>query len=98
MTVAPRSAPRLSGYLHHNSTGQARVRINGEDHYLGGYRSEVSRRKYGKLIAQHASGLPLDPSQTTDEEDSGLSVVELSAWISPLHGSLAATQCGKSHS
>ena len=77
MTVAPRSAPRIPGYLHHKSTGQARVRINGEDHYLGDYGSEASRRKYGELIAQHASGLPLDPFQSTDEDDTGLSVAEL---------------------
>lgn len=72
------SAPRIPGYLHHKGTGQARVRINGEDYYLGPYGSEASRRKYGELIAQHASGLPLDPFQVTDgEDDPGISIAVL---------------------
>ena len=39
-------------YLLHKATGQARVRINGRDHYLGQYRSPKSRQRYDELIAE----------------------------------------------
>lgn len=58
---------RIPGYLLHKATGQARVRINGQDFYLGEYGSPASRVKYGELIAQFASGLPVDPFATDDE-------------------------------
>ena len=46
-------------YLLHQPTGQARVRINGKDHYLGEYGSEESRIRYGELIAKHAGGIQI---------------------------------------
>jgi integrase len=61
--------PRIPGYLLHKSTGQARVRINGQDFYLGEYGTPASRVKYGELIAQFASGLPIDPFAVTDEDN-----------------------------
>ncbi len=39
-------------YLLHKPTGQARVRIDGKDHYLGEYGSPDSRQKYDDLIAE----------------------------------------------
>lgn len=39
-------------YTHHKSTNQARVRINGKDHYLGEYGSPESRERYDDLIAE----------------------------------------------
>lgn len=39
-------------YLLHKSTGQARVRIGGKDHYLGRYGSPESRDRYDDLIAE----------------------------------------------
>ena len=46
--------PKLTkpSYLHHKPTGQARVRINGRDIYLGPYRSPESREKYEAVIAE----------------------------------------------
>ncbi|APZ94609.1 tyrosine-type recombinase/integrase [Fuerstiella marisgermanici] len=44
---------RIPGYLHHKPTGQARVRLNGKDHYLGPYGSDESRRRYDELIAEY---------------------------------------------
>jgi len=38
-------------YQHHKATGQARVTINGKDHYLGPHDSEESHQKYDDLIA-----------------------------------------------
>lgn len=48
---------RIPGYLLHKPSGRARVRINGEDIYLGEYGSVESRQKYAEVIAQHCSGL-----------------------------------------
>ena len=39
-------------YTLHKPTGQARVRINGRDHYLGPYGSPESRERYDDLIAE----------------------------------------------
>lgn len=44
-----RSVPR---YWHHKPTGQARVRIDGQDHYLGEFGSDESHERYAKLIAE----------------------------------------------
>jgi integrase len=41
---------RKPSYLLHKSTDQARVRINGVDHYLGSYGSPESRQQYEDLI------------------------------------------------
>lgn len=74
-----KSSAKLPGYLLHKPTGQARTRINGRDYYLGAFGSEQSRRKYGELIAKHASGQLLDPivggCGTTNKY--GMSVAEL---------------------
>jgi integrase len=43
---------RKPGYLLHKPTGQARVRIDGRDHYLGPYGSPESRERYEDLIAE----------------------------------------------
>jgi integrase len=43
---------RKPGYLHHKPTGQARVSINGKDHYVGPYGSSESRERYEDLIAE----------------------------------------------
>ena len=39
-------------YRKHKPTGQAVVRIQGEDYYLGPHGSVASRREYDRLIAQ----------------------------------------------
>ncbi|MFV1969064.1 MAG: tyrosine-type recombinase/integrase [Pirellulaceae bacterium] len=43
---------RKPAYTHHKPTGQARVRIDGKDHYLGPYGSPESRDKYDDLVAE----------------------------------------------
>ena len=45
--------PRPKGipsYAHHRPSGQARVRIDGRDHYLGPYGSEESKAEYEKIV------------------------------------------------
>ena len=41
---------RKPSYLRHKPTGQARVRIDGRDHYLGAYGSPESYERYEDLI------------------------------------------------
>jgi hypothetical protein len=65
---------KLPGYLLHRPSGQARVRIDGKDHYLGPFGSEKSRVAYGELIAQHASGVPIDPFKSPASGSAGLTI------------------------
>lgn len=44
-----------------HATGQARVRINGRDYYLGTYGSPEAEEKYRQLIARLLSGQPTAP-------------------------------------
>ena len=46
-------ATRTPGYLLHKATGQARVRIQGRDYYLGRHNSPESWKRYRQLIAQY---------------------------------------------
>ncbi|HET6425607.1 MAG TPA: hypothetical protein VFG20_18100, partial [Planctomycetaceae bacterium] len=75
--VRPKSL--VPSYLLHKPSGQARVRLNGKDHYLGPYGSEDSRRRYGELIANYAAGKPVDPFVPAGGGDASasLSVSEL---------------------
>lgn len=43
---------RKPSYLLHKPTGQARVRIDGKDHYLGEYGTPESRDRYDDLVAE----------------------------------------------
>lgn len=45
--------PRLT---KHRATGQAVVRLNGKDHYLGKYGSAAAKRKYNQLISEWLAG------------------------------------------
>lgn len=72
-------------YLLHKQSGQARVRIKGRDYLLGPYGSDQSRIEYGKLIANLAGGIPIDPIADSkrgrlprnESDDPGPSVGEL---------------------
>jgi len=43
-------------YLFHKPTGQARVRIDGKDRYLGVYRTPESRERYEELVREWMLG------------------------------------------
>ena len=47
---------RIPKYALHKATGQARVRLNGQSHYLGPYDSPQSRERYDALVARILSG------------------------------------------
>jgi integrase len=67
-------AQRTPSYCLHRATGQAVVRVDGRDYYLGKYGSTVSRAEYDRLIAQWLSN---GRSLGGPNGDSGLSVNEL---------------------
>lgn len=46
------SKKKKPAYLFHKPSGQARVRIDRADHYLGPYGSPESRDRYDELIAE----------------------------------------------
>jgi hypothetical protein len=46
----------VPSYLHHKPSGQARVRIDGKDHYLGPYGSPESKAKYDLLVRYAFTG------------------------------------------
>jgi len=50
-------------YLHKPS-GQARVRIDGRDHYLGPYGSEAADRAFADLLLRYRSGPPSEQVRT----------------------------------
>jgi hypothetical protein len=66
---------RTPAYCLHKATGQAVVRINGHDHYLGKYDSPESHAEYDRLIAEWlANGRRLPGTATAPD---GISVNEL---------------------
>jgi integrase len=68
---------RQPSYCLHRATGQAVVRIDGHDFYLGIYDTPESRSEYDRLIAEwYANGRALAP-QTGNGHDRGLTVNEL---------------------
>ncbi len=56
-----RKKSAVPSYLLHKPTGQARVRVDGRDYYLGPYGSEESRIKFGEIVAKIGSGQSADP-------------------------------------
>jgi len=63
-----RKSRRLPGYLQHKPTGQARVRIDGRDHWLGIYGSEDSHDRYDELIAECVDSVDIDATRITISE------------------------------
>jgi integrase len=56
---------RTPAYCLHRASGQAVVRIDGKDHYLGKYDTPDSRAEYDRLVAEWlGNGRSLPPSST----------------------------------
>lgn len=73
----PRPKSVIPAYTLHKPTGQARVRIDGRDFYLGSFGSDESRRRFGELVSKHANGLAVDPIAPAGDDDPGPSVAVL---------------------
>lgn len=48
----PRKRLRVPSLTLHKPTGQARVRLNGRDHYLGDFGSAAANERYRRLVAE----------------------------------------------
>jgi len=46
----------IPAYSHHKPSGQAVVRLNGRDHYLGPHGTAASRAEYNRLIGEWMAG------------------------------------------
>ena len=71
---------RIPKLTRHKASGQAVVRLNGKDHYLGPFDAPNARREYDRLVAEWLANhrLPIDaPSETDGEAQTGVTVNEL---------------------
>lgn len=77
----PKKPRKIPSYCHHKASGQAVVRINGRDHYLGLYGSEESHERDHRTIAEHCgSGNSANASQlVAASRRADLTIVELMA-------------------
>ncbi|WP_169979889.1 tyrosine-type recombinase/integrase [Tautonia rosea] len=67
----PSRSLRVPSYTHHKPTGQARVRIDGRDIYLGRFDTDESRERYRRVIAEWLStgSLPEPGHARADPDD-----------------------------
>ena len=72
----PRLTTSVPKYRRHKASGQAIVTIQGRDHYLGRWRSKVSKLTYERLIGEwFAAGRPSKPTSSPND----ITVTELIA-------------------
>src|SRR5262249_33958901 len=57
----PKLTRRPPAYTLHKKSGQARVRYQGRDHYLGPFGSRESREAYARLVAELSRDDPAPP-------------------------------------
>ena len=70
--------PSLPTYTLHKPSGQARVRINGQDFYLGSFESAKSKERYAQLLLDLAREQQLPDSPLGDwTQNPGFQVKEL---------------------
>lgn len=72
-------ARSVPSYGLHRPTGQARVRINGKDHYLGPHGSEESRQRYEQIVRKLITDRARDEMKARVQAASDLTVNELAA-------------------
>lgn len=64
----PARSAKVPSYCHHKATGQAVVRVEGRDYYLGKFGSAQSRERYARLIAEWQSRPRTTDSALTDAD------------------------------
>jgi hypothetical protein len=78
MPVKPRQTP---SYRLHKPTGQAVVRLDGRDHYLGKFGTPESHEHYHRLIAEWlATGRHQPETQTGTPSDVSVNEILLAFW------------------
>jgi integrase len=68
---------RVPKCRHHRASGQARVTINGKDHYLGVWGSPESKQRYRKVLAEHLGKQPRTIADELDDEGTDLAEVTI---------------------
>jgi hypothetical protein len=66
--------PSLPTYTHHKSSGQARVRTNGRDLYLGPYGSPKSNEAFAQLLLDLACQQTASAAPRQDDVESYLQI------------------------
>jgi hypothetical protein len=84
----PARSPHVPHYRHYKPKDLAVVRIDGKDHYLGKFGSEVSKEKYRRQIADFLSSKPLQPLTTEVLDPTAVPTIEKLA-SSHMHGYVA---------
>jgi len=72
--MAKKRSRRIPRYCLHKATGQAVVRLNGRDIYLGKHGTDESRQEYDRLIALWLDRGRIDDPKSLEE---GVSIAEL---------------------
>src|SRR5262245_71320 len=74
----PTRTRKIPSYRLHKPTGQAVVRLDGRDHYLGRHGTEASREKYRRVLAEWLAARAPQPGSTAHPVGTrGLSIAEL---------------------
>src|SRR5437588_243884 len=61
----PTKHRKIPSYRLHKPTGQAVVRLDGRDHYLGKHGTEASQEAYRRKVAEWLTARPPDPGADT---------------------------------
>ena len=77
----PAKARKTPGYRLHKPTGQAVVRVDGRDHYVGKFGTPESHERYHRLIAEWlAPGRHQPETQTGAPVDVSVNEILLAFW------------------
>ncbi|MBK8097630.1 MAG: hypothetical protein IPK26_11020 [Planctomycetes bacterium] len=68
---------RVPSYRFHRGSGQARVTIDGTDHYFGVYDTPESKERYRKVLAEHLGKQPRTIADDLDDEGTDLHAVTI---------------------
>ncbi len=66
-------------YNRHRASGQARIRVNGKDIYLGPWNSKESRAEYNRICAE-LEATPTGGTVTTSRTDLTVNEVVAAFW------------------
>jgi hypothetical protein len=58
-----RKGRKIPAYREHTPSGQAHIRINGKDHYLGKYGTPESHDRYDEIVAEFVVGAQPESSR-----------------------------------
>jgi hypothetical protein len=62
------------------TSGQARVYLDGRHYYPGEFGSEVSRIRYGELLARLTAGLLVDPVDPSANDKTSVAELLIGVW------------------